>query len=114
MASNAARELGLHARVSITQLPVSTSPHSPSSRSEGSAEEAEKETARVREGLAQVFESWSNYAGFIAKSSSVVTEKEALEHFADLAEACRNPSAYVCWLCTVCQVRLEGKLVGEL
>jgi len=100
-ATEAAAELELEASVVVTHIPVSTSPP------DG------LDVAQTRETMARVFEAWSDYSGFIAEHSGVgdrqgggITEEEAREHFRQIAEACRSPSGYVLWLCTVCTVTL--------
>ena len=63
----------------------------------------------TRETLARIFETWANYASFIAEKSGL-TEEEARAGFADLSAACRDPDGYVRWDCVVCEVHLEGAL----
>ena len=98
IATDAARALGLRARVSVTHVPICSVP--------GACTPAAEE-ARTRETMARVFETWQDYAPFIAENSGI-GEVEARAHFADISAACRDPAGYVLWLCTVCEVRLDG------
>ena len=96
IATDAAAELGLEAEIRVTQVPVSTSP--PDGYDE----------AQTRATMARIFDTWADYATFIAENSPMSRE-EAQEHFQDISAACLNPRGYVLWLCTVCQVHLKGK-----
>lgn len=95
IATDAAAELGLEASITVTQVPVSTSP--PVGHDE----------AQTRKTMAQIFNTWADYATFIANNSAMPLE-EAQEHFKDISAACLDPRGYVLWLCTVCQVTLAG------
>ena len=96
IAARAARALGLRAELRVTQLPIST----------------QLGGAVGRETLAQIFESWRDYAPLVAQKT-VITVEEHLETLNDIAAACRDPDGYVLWLCTVCDVHLLGPLDAE-
>ena len=100
IAARCARELGLRAMVRTMQLPVSTSPPAvPLALSE----------SETRETLARVFETWVDYAPLVG-SSTAVTAAQARAHLTDISRACRDPEGHVLWLCTVCEVTLNGAL----
>lgn len=97
VAMREATQLGLKAQVKVEQIPVSTNPPNP------------EDEPFYRKTLGQVFQTWKDYSTLIADATSM-TKEHCDACLDDLSKACNNPMAYVSWQCTVCTVKLQGKL----